>query len=312
VRRVAAVLAAAAMVVAAFALRESRQDDGDAAPADVPTLVVCADDLADACAAAGLDHRAERAGDTADRLVATEVTDALDGQAWLVTSAWAALVLDERARLGRDPRFEVSGEPLATSDVALVTWADRRAQLASRCGLGDDDVGWRCVAEQSGEALAGGDRVRAALPDVATATGLVVAASQAAGLLGRTDFASNDFDERDFRTLAGRLAAGQTADPLRRMRAEGPGQITTAGVLAAQAANLTSSFGTLHLDLPAPAVRADVVLVVEAGGAFDGDQRAAIVDALRAAGWDPARDDGDDGLPAGGVLAAIRTLWADR
>ena len=42
---------------------------------------------------------------------------------------------------------------------------------------------------------------------------------------------------------------------------------------------------------------------------YGDDERAALTDALRRAGYDEAAG-GDDGLPAGGVLAAIRTLWA--
>jgi len=308
VRRAFAALAAVAMVVGAFALRSSLgDDDGDA---DVASPFVCVADLADVCAAAGVEARAEEAGATADRLVAAASADDLDGATWLTTSAWASLVVEERARLGREPLFEVVGEPLGGTGVAAVAWADRQEQLADRCGLPTDaDLGWRCVAEAAGATLAGGDRVRVAAPDIDSAAGLVVAASQAAGLLGRADFASNDFDA-DFRGLVAGLAGGQTADPLRRMRGEGPGQVTVAGTLLAGAGNLTSSFGTLHVNEPAPAVRADVVLVAPRAGDVDDDQRARLVRALRDAGFDePAA--GDDGLPSGGVLAAIRTLWAE-
>lgn len=309
-RRAFAALAAVAMVVGALALRSSLGDGEEEGTAGVEAPLLCAADLADVCAAAGVEARAEAAGVTANRLVAAEAADALEGSAWFTTSAWAALVVDERARLGRAPLFEVVGGPLGGSGVAGIAWADRQDQLAGRCGMpADADLGWRCVAEASGVTLAGGDRVRVAAPDVDSAAGLVVAASQAAGLLGRTDFASNDFDA-DFRALAAGLAAGQTADPLRRMRGEGPGQVTVAGTLLAGAGNLTSSFGTLHVNVPEPAVRADVVLVAPRGRHVDDDHRTRLAAALADAGFDePAA--GDDGLPSGGVLAAIRTLWAE-
>ncbi|HEU5083581.1 MAG TPA: hypothetical protein VFU14_09595 [Acidimicrobiales bacterium] len=307
-RRVFAALAAVAMVVGALALRASLGDGDDpAAPPSSPVL--CAADLAAICEEAGIGSRAEPAGATADRLVAATSADELEAAAWLTTSAWASLVVDERARLGREPLFAVVGAPLASSGVAAVAWSDRQAQLAQRCGQpADAELGWRCVAEAAGATLAAGDRVRVAIPDVDSAAGLVVAASQAAGLLGRADFASNDFDGA-FRTLATGLADGQTADPLRQMRGEGPGQVTVAGALLAGARTLTSSFGTLQVNVPDPAVRADVVLVAARSAGIDDRHRAQLAGALRAAGFeDPA---GGDGLPAGGVLAAIRTLWAE-
>lgn len=306
-KRAFAALAAVAMVVGAIALRSSL--DGDDDPAEAPSPVLCAADLAEVCEEAGIASRAEPAGATADRLVAATSADELDAAAWLTTSAWASLVVDERARLGREPLFEVVGAPLASSGVAVVAWSDRQTQLAQRCGQSAGAaLGWRCVAEVAGTTLTGGDRVRVALPDVDSAGGLVVAASQAAGLLGRADFASNDFDGA-FRTLVAGLADGQTADPLRRMRGEGPGQVTVTGTLLAGTDTLTSSFGTLEVNVPEPAVRAHAVLVAPRAGRVDDDHRARLAGALRAAGFeDPA---GGDGLPAGGVLAAIRTLWAE-
>jgi len=307
VKRFAALVAAVLMVVGALALRQARDDEEQAdGPADAPRGIVCADDLEAVCDAAGVPVAgAQAAGRTADALVAAADTGALGGDAWLVTAAWAALVIDERARLGEAPLFEVAGEPLASSPVVLAVWADRADQLARRCGAA---TGWRCLAEQSGTTLDAGDRVRAAGPDVDTAIGLVVAASQAAGLFGRSDFASNDFDPA-FQSLAGRLASGQAGDPLRRMRVEGPGQVTAAGTVQAGAANLASSFGTIVADPPAPALRADVVLVVPRGAEVPSSQRQDLADALRAAGWG-APADGPSDLPAGGVLAAIRTLWS--
>lgn len=312
-KRLGALVAAVAMVVVAVIAR-GVLDDGDAEDVEPTTTgvgIVCAEDLAEICADAGIPTaRAERAGATADTLVAAEGVDALDGRAWLVTSAWASLVLDERARLGQEPLYEVAGGPLGATTVAIAVWSDRYEQLAARCGIpSGGELGWRCLAEQTGTALDGGDRVSVAMPDVDTATGLVVAAAQASGLLGRVDYASNDFDS-DFRSLATRLARGQTGDPLRTMRSRGPGQVTAAATALVDAAELSSSFGAIRPGAPVPEVRAEVVLVVPIGDAIGDEERDALADALRATGWttDVA---GLSGLPAGGVLAATRTLWTE-
>ncbi len=305
-KRVGALVGAVALVVAAVVLRAVvfGDDDGSDSPGDDGGSraggLVCATDLADVCRAAGGDVATARAGTTADALIAATEVDALDGDAWIVPAAWARLVVAERARLGRAPLFEI-GDPLASSPVVLALWADRADELAGRCAT----VDWRCLAEQDGVALAGGDRVQGGMPDVDTGGGLVVAAAQAADLLDRTDYAANDFDGT-FRSLAGRLAAGQAADPLTRMRGRGPGELTGAGVLAVDARNLASTFGTIE---PYPTdVRVDVVALVPAGRGFGGDARRALVEAFRDAGWSEPPD-APDGLPTGGVLAAIRTVW---
>lgn len=315
-KRFAALVAAVLMVLGALALRQARDggDGGDGTgegPGGVPHGIVCAADLAEVCAAAGVDVVASPpAGRTADVLIGADRRDDLGGSAWLVTSAWADLVVAERQRLNEEPAFEVHGGPLASSPVVLAIWEDRAAQLVERCALpAGRAAGWRCIAEQAGGALDAGDRVRIAGPDVDSALGLVVAASQAAAVVGRSDYASNDPEAADLGRLAPALAGGPAGDTLRQMRAEGPGQITATGTVRARTANLASTFGTIVAEPGQPAVRAEVVLVVPAGSSVDDSDRRALAEALLTAGWD-APSEGPTGLPSGGVLAAIRTLWA--
>lgn len=318
-KRLGAFVLAALMVAAAFAARGALDGDGDgdATGEGQPQAsgIVCARDLAEVCQAAGIRVAATTtAGDTADALIGADDASGLGGQAWLTTTAWASVVMDERARNRDESLFEIDGGPLASSGVVLAIWADRAEQLASRCGLAERAApGWRCLAEQSGTDLRAGDRVRVASPDVDSAVGLVVAASQTAGLLGRSDFASNDFEVGDLRSLAADLAAGQGPDPLRAMRSQGPGRVTAAGTVAAGATNLSTNFGTIRPTVPEPVLRADVVLVVPDGATVPADQRTALADALRTAGWDAPSAEPSVGPsvgPSGGVLAAIRTLWS--
>ena len=293
---------AVTMVVAAFLVRGQADDEQDAATTGSgEDGVLCPDDLAQICAAAG-GARSEAAGATADRLIGAVDPGDLDAGAWVIPSAWARLVVAERERLGREPIFEVAGGPLASSPVVLAIWADRAEALGEGCGR---PVDWRCIAGQ-----AAGTQVHPGGEPVDSATGLAVAAAQAGALLGRPDYAANDFDP-EFTSLAARLAAGQTRDPLATMRLRGPGQLTAVGTVGARTASLSSTFGEIVVLRDRPAARADVVALVPAGTELDGDVRRDLTEAFRAAGWDPPAG-GPDGLPTdGSVLAAVRTQWTE-
>lgn len=304
-KRVGALFGAVVMIVAALAVRGTfGGENGDGGGGgDSGGGVVCPTELADACVVVP-DSRSERAGTTADALLASD-GDALEDEAWIVPAAWARLVIAERERLGLAPLYEIDGEALASSPVTLVVWDGRAEQLASACGR---PVDWTCLAERDGSALADGDHVRTGTPSVESATGLGIAAAQAANLLGRSDYATNDFTG-SFASLAGRLASGQRDDPVGTMRLQGPGRLTASGTVAADTTNLATNFGTLVTagDI-APSARIDIVVMVRSGGSLDPGIRRALAESFTEAGWDPPIDE-PDGLPSGGVLAAVRTLW---
>lgn len=303
-KRVGALLGAVVMVLAALAVRGTFGSDGDGGGSGDATArrLVCVAELRTVCAGAG-PATFDEAGATADALLSDD-GEGLDDAVWIVPAAWAQLVMDERSRLGLEAAYEIDGEPLASSPVSLIVWSDRAEQLTTTCG---GPVDWTCLAEQDGVALTNGDRVQSGAPPVDSATGLAVAAAQAADLLGTSSFAANDFTG-EFNSQASRLAAGQRDDPVRTMRTQGPGRLTAAGVVSADAANLTTTFGEITTLDTGAAVRVDIVAMVPTGNRLDDDAREAVQGALLEAGWDPPAG-GDDGLPAGGVLAALRTFW---
>ena len=309
-RRIGALLGAGVMVAAAFVVRDAVVDDDQTVGAggDPQPGLVCPIELEPMCREAGGRVTAETAGTTADRLVGADSVDELGGEAWIVPAAWARLVVGERTRLDRAPIFEIDDQVIASSVVVLAAWTDQAQELASICGA--DAVDWGCIAEQSGQRVLG-TRVQPGLPPIDSATGLVVAAAQAGALLGRSDYATNDFSP-EFESAAIRLAAGQTPDPIRVMRNEGPGRFTAVGVVAADAAELDTTFGTIAVfEDREPRVRADLVALVPAGDGLDDDRRAGLRAAFEAAGWETAAR-GPDGLPDGSVLAAVRTRWNAR
>lgn len=305
-KRAGALVAAVAMVVVAFVVRDATSDDGTGDGGDRGSGLLCPTEMEPVCAQAVSETDSAAAGITADDLIEAVDAQDLDAEAWIVPAAWAELVLAERAFLDKPELFEIAGEPLASAPVMMAIWADDAQLITGRCGA---DLGWRCLAEEM-ESTAG-RRITVGAPDVDSAPGLPIAAAQVVDLFGASDFATNDFDTADFRTLAGRLGAGQTTDALGTMRTRGPGALTAAGALRLRDQNLSSNFGAIEVVEPKPPVRADVVALVPAGQGLDGDTRAALTQAFGEAGWgEPAG--GPDGLPNGGVLAAIRRLWNER
>jgi hypothetical protein len=305
-RRLGALLGAVVMVAAAFFIRGATVEDGGASDdGETPAKgLVCPPELADVCGAATDLVVTETAGATTDRLLEARVEAELGGEAWIVPAAWARLVVAERNRLDLEPIFEVAEEPIASSPVVLAAWTDQADELGVRC---ERPVDWRCLADEHGRTVLR-SRVRVGLPSIDSATGLVVAAAQAGALLGRSDFATNDFDPQ-FLQRADALAGGQDPSPLRTMRTRGPGQFTAVGVVAADARDVGTQFGTIAVfEDREPLVRADLVALVPAGAELDDGWRDTLRSALTGAGWNPPAG-GPDGLPDGSVLAAVRTLW---
>jgi hypothetical protein len=343
VTRVLALLAAAALVVGAVVLRD-RIDGGEggAGGSDGDRIALrCGAELAEVCRelAAGDDDvevTVEDEATTAATLLDLPRGAAAPFDAWLAAGPWPQMVAEARARSGRDAGG--LGTPIPTgarSPAVIVGRADRIETIATACG---GPPTWACIGQSAGLpwTAAGGPAtwgvLKPGLPAPDDGTGLVVLSQAVASQLGRTDYASNDFEDDPafgpwFDQLVGAAkAANPTAvDPFERFLVV-PAEFGLVGALEAAAGPALSRAtgrGDLRTILPEPVATASVSLVPAAEG---GDAAVArledrLPELLARAGWRvPGRPaasgvgPGDlpdtDGLPAPGVLEALRTRWA--
>jgi hypothetical protein len=329
--RLLALVAAVAMVVGAFALREWL----DARPApEVPsepsTSLVCAAELGAACErlaeTEGLEVRTAAAGDTVIALAANP--DAAP-DLWLVPAPWPEVA---QIRRGGDPAGapEVS-QVLARSPLVLVGFTERLETLEEFCS---GEVTWRCIGEQAGTPWselglpdAGAAVLRPGHRDPTTsAAGLLVLGQAAAAFFGGTDLNRGDLDSEDFAAWFTRLESAipefspASGSMVTDMLTRGPASYDVVGTTEAEATQLLEAAPAgprpIEVRPSSPPASADVVLV-----AFDGDVEGALErvgEPLRAAladtGWkveaDPSLPE-DAGLPSAGFLVALQERWEE-
>ena len=332
-------VAAAAMVVGSFALRD-RLDRREDERTTVLRLV-CATELGPVCERLGetdeigarLEVTVEAAGATADRLARQQGEAGLDG--WLVSAPWPDMVDGARRARALPPLFIAAQAPLARSPLVLVVWKERAAALAGRCPGGQ--VGWACLGEAAGAAggwAAVGGRpewgpVKPGHGDAASDdVGLLVLGQAVAAFLGRTDLSTADLDDARFdRWFTGleRAVPPTATSPLGTMLVAGPAAYDAVGTTEAEARPLLerSARGRdLSLLYPSPMATADVVLATPEGPAGrllrqevsgDAGRRALAGAGFRVAGAG-ATQAGDgpalpptSGLPPPGLLDALRS-----
>jgi hypothetical protein len=343
-KRVLALLAAVAMVVAAVLARAriKPSSQGTSRP-----RLTCATELASVCTA--LEGRArttvEAAGTTAARLagVGAGADPGLD--AWLALQPWPALVDDARQRAAVGPLFG-SGAlgPVARSPLVVAIWPDRLRVAQSACGAAA--ITWKClgmVAARGAWSASGGPVswgvVKPALPDpVANGAGLDVLGALAVGFTSRVDLVSTDLGDDAFRGFFNGVArAVPTAPPsLETMLAVGPAVLDLfATVEAAAAGPVSVSVRSAKpvLVFPAPLATADVVLAglptragrqlastirsgqgqraLAAGGWRVGGGQAPKEAVASAAAPGPPALPPTPGLPAPGVMDSLRQAWKE-
>lgn len=170
-KQLAALLAAAALVVGAIALRRawSADDDTRRKPPELHS-VIC--DTAIEAACKRLEHLSvtvERAGVTAERVGAGKP---LGAEAWIVAAPWVAVAGFGPAQ----PRL-VASRPIATTEVSAVVRKGGGGAAACK--------DWGCFAKPGW---------RLAHDSVDTTSGLAGIGALVSGHLGGVDFSSDQFD----------------------------------------------------------------------------------------------------------------------
>lgn len=295
-KRLLALVVAVGLVVGAYFLRQQVTDDEStggtgSGSGDTPTLI-CATEVRAACERVDhVDITIEAPGVTYARLIRGEPLRA-DG--WLVSQPWPAMVA------ALDHPLDATTDPLARSPLVVVLPAQRPKDLACPRGLR-----WECVTTFA----FGSPNFAFGTKD--TTDGLLARHAIASGLIGQTDYASNDFEfTEDFDVTFGSIEEG-AADAtsgriggLVRTIQTAPGSYSAVVVLASDATDLNDRF---EAATPAPQIHAEVVLAGDTD-TFDLD---AIRRELDATGWlrfDDKPSDGDNGLPNPGVMVALRDL----
>lgn len=345
VRRVAAVLGAVVMIVAALGVRSLIDGDdggsGSGGGGSGPVRLVCVSEVRAACEVlADEDDDVEvtvaAAGTTIAELTAPDFRgDQSPYDGWVTLEPLPAVA---DARSG-DGVLEEPSAPLAASDVVVVAGNDRAEALLATCGdpsVPEDDpvLETTCVAEAAGTAWSdlGGSSswgsLRLGFDDPSrTAAGQVVLGQLTTAYFAAADpplsadqYASNDFSS-DFRSYLVDVGGGSDTSatggsPLDRLVQRGPatfGAVLTLEATAQGAIEGTRAEDDLTVLYPAPMATA-VVTMAPVGGApgaedvLDDDLLDALEAALADTGWS-TDDPTQVGLPRGGVADALERLW---
>ncbi|MPZ72985.1 MAG: hypothetical protein GEU74_07100 [Nitriliruptorales bacterium] len=339
-KRLLALVAAAAMIVGALYVRDGVGGRGGGVLAESEALrLICVTELQAVCEALRADDddveiSVQEAGLTAAELVQEQPS--ADG--WLTLQPWPEIVEEARRREGLPPLMsDVSA--IGRSPLVLVVQEDRYAVLEATCSGG---FSWRCVGGQAGrpwseiggEATWGPVRPGVADPE-RNATGLLVLGHAASGFFGRADFSTRDFDS-PFATWLGDLkravpsAVSSTATPLKQMLQRrgaydlvGTTEAEAGHELARAAPDRREGLTVVYLE---PVAVAEVVLAPLAPEAHDrlaelmeeGGGEALAQNGWRvegqptASGVDPDLQlPANTNIPNGGVLEALRRRWGE-
>lgn len=230
-KRLAAFLLAAAMVVGALLIRnalDGNSDTGTASPGDPPSgdnsfQLICSSEFQEVCNSIASDKdnqnkltvTIEPAGVTLDRLA--KATDDQMPDAWLTLDPFPAMLDETRDRT-------TSFGPATTTTQVLSTTASAVAVIDAKAGALQESCAEEsiatCVGRLAGKTWADvgdpslGGSLKLGISDPATeASGLLSFADGMAGLLGTTDIDSGQYSDPDVRAWVRNIVANSQTFP---------------------------------------------------------------------------------------------------
>ena len=190
-KRFFAITASVVMIIVAIIIRSGIDNGGSSGGSSSgPVTIACVTELQDEChALKNVTVRVEDAATTA-RAIA-DGSAHIDG--WVTFDPWPEIANQLAGR-------NVTGDSarVAASQLVIAMARERAAALAPACG---GTVNWHCLGDAINKQWTdvGGQAdwgtVKAGLPPATTGAGLLLLGNAASGYFGRTDFATNDFDD---------------------------------------------------------------------------------------------------------------------
>src|SRR5947209_6453954 len=181
-----------ALAVVTRSAIDGGKSNGGAPASSGPVTLVCLRELESVCTALSRPNvtvRVEDASITARALAKgdTSIT------AWVTLDPWPAMVNQLAHR-----EVTTASTPVAATDLVIAMVQERADRLAPK---GGGTVGWHCLGDAIGHPWTdvGGQpewgTVKAGIPPVSSAAGLLLLGNAASGYFGSTTFATNDFDD---------------------------------------------------------------------------------------------------------------------
>ena len=297
-KRFFALIAAVAMICVAVIIRSGIDSGGSGTkPSSGPITIACVTELADECnKLRNVTVRVEDASVTAKAIA--NGTAHIDG--WVTFDPWPEIAdkLANNNVTGKSAR--VAASPLV---IAMVQ--ERADAFAPSCG---GTVTWHCLGDAIGKQWTevGGrpewGAVKAGISPVKSALGLLMLGNAAATYFGRTDFATNDFD-----------------DPFTVWKAKVTATVATFDQFIVQFPALFSAVGTTKRELdggkgakavaqivPNPSASA-IVMITSVDSERALGLESDLTKELKGQGWGDALPQAS-GLPDPGVLLALSGL----
>lgn len=298
-KRFLAVAASVVMVCVAIVIRSGiDSSESGTKESSGPITIACVTELEAQCTAlSNVTVRVEDAAITAKAIAAG--TANIDG--WITFDPWPEMT----NQLAQE---QVTGdsERIAASPLVIAMVQERADAFAPTCG---GPVNWRCLGDAIGKQWTevGGQSVwgtvKAGVPLISSASGLLLLGNAASGYFGRTDFATNDFDDG---FIVWRSKVTTTSASFADFILKFPAAFSAVGATKVEIIN-GSGTRPVETITPTPAASAVVVLAPVRGGRLSG-LASDLKKLLGEAGWSADGLDAPTGLPNSGVLLALSGL----